>query len=1271
MTMKHSSVTGTGSISLRNNKKSDLAYLLCASAALVLLQASDASANPTGADVVSGGISISNPSATKTVIHQSTDKAIINWKDFDILNGETTQFIQPSSGSIALNRIRNGKPTNIDGILTANGKLMVVNPNGVFFGANSHVDVAGLIASTADISDSDFNNGKIHLSVAGNPDASIVNKGSITAAQGGLVALVAPNVRNDGVIQANMGTVALASAQTASIDMYGDNLYSFALDQETTKAAQDSNAAIENNGIVSVGEGKVLLTAKVAKNVVDNVINNTGIIEASSAHMEGGTIVLDGGDGNVKVSGKINASGKTGGNITVTGENISVAGADINASGINGGGTVKIGGDYQGGGTIPHAKTVTVDNSSKIDVSATDSGNGGTAVVWSDELTDFNGSVLGTGGINGGNGGLAEVSSKGELGYNGAADLHATNGESGTLLLDPNSLFIGSFADHFVGTDHFVNFAPIVTTLQGGTNVTSTAINNVSVLEDMVWSGSGSFTINASNYAIIEADIRASFNGSATQGAVTINAGNRVQMGDANIHTARGDININTNRVDMSTSTIRSDLGDVNINNSGRFGSNLADVISGSSVTLHQSTAGSIQNAVDAIDDVKTGDALLQLGNGTWNEAVTIDQANFHLKGNGSANTIIKAPLPTTNSVIKLNDGLSNIFITDLATSGGKYGIYSSHNNGFKLINSLIKGTSIAGLRMDGTSFARVEGNTFYNDRIGILGNDSVSNTIIDNNLTLNVTGMNFTNDTLLRVKHNSFTNSGTGVVYNNVVGSRIDGHNSFNNLVTAISTNGGSSISILDNDITNIDKGIHTKNTEGVSIMRNVITGGVGEQGEPTFGIRVDGGLNTAIVGNKVSNFKRGIKVLDSSESSILSNEVFDISKDAIFLENNVHSLVYNNNIHDSENGVVAIGNEFTDITKNNITNINDTAIFLQNKFYTLVNNNVISNAGAGVDAFGNGGLLNNASLTLDSNEISNSLYGAIIENTDGATLKGNIFVNNGVGASFYTSNNASLTGDIFTGNVLGINLDNSQNTFIDGVTMTPLSSGIGIVIQNGSGGTLVRGLDITGGGIGVLLDGKGSSMQFSGNTSKFTGQDWYFWLQNNAMFGETLDASQQFFEGVRASDFTLAQRDAAEGKTIDVEDGIPTIGNVFYKDFFSFRGLDGLTHFEEFPKLGLFSYSGRTITNNPGETPPQFDVPSLTLSLLSPTGGGGGNIQNPANLNPNQLGGLEPAAGGEASNLASLEPAAGGEPNCGNNFLGSGFNNKFDMTTCSVQQQ
>jgi filamentous hemagglutinin family protein len=1263
-------------------QNANLSLLLCASAAFVLIQASNASANPTGAQVTAGSATFTNPQANKLIVTQGTDKAIINWQNFDILNGESTQFIQPSSSSVALNRISNGNPTQILGDLSANGKLMVVNPNGVFFGPNSHVDVAGLVASTADTKDADFLAGKTNFSIAGKPDASIINKGTITAAQGGLVALIAPNVRNDGVIQANMGTVALAGAQTASIDMYGDNLYSFALDKETTAAAQGSKAAVENNGIVSVGGGKVLLTAKVAKGVVDNVINNTGIIEASSSHLEGGTVVLDGGDGNVNVSGTINASGSQGGNITVTGENITLAKANLDASGTNGGGTVKIGGDYQGKGTLQHAKTVKADSDTKINVSAKNSGNGGTAVVWSDEATNFNGTITGTGGASGGNGGLAEVSSKGTLGYDGFADLHAENGKSGTLLLDPGNLYLGNIGDFTWLGDNFVKVNATVASLNSGTNVTQTATNNVTVLGDIVWNGSGSLTLNAGAHAVIESDIKSFFaGGTGNQGAVTINAVGNTYMGAADIVTNRGNVNINSIDMNMSSSSIKSFAGNVTINNSGRFGSNLANVIAGRVVSLRQSTAGFIQNAIDAVSNTGVGSAIVELGYGIWNEQVTINKNNLTVKGKGIGNSLINAPVATANPVVTINS-VNNAQLQNLTVNGGEVGVSVVGSGGFKLINSAVSGATQTGLKMSNTAHAVISGSIFKGNRVGIDSTNSQLNSVSNNLFLDNPTAMNFNGDKSLAVSGNHIykTGAGTsnnGIIMNNVQGAPIT-NNIFDDTKNAIIATGGYSLVIDGNTMNNVNNGVNVVNSAGIKVTNSTMTGSNGSGGAGASGIQVSGANHGVISGNSLNNFTDGITLKVSNASQINFNNITNTVNDAISLLGNVHTNVVGNVVKTAKNGISAGFNTHTTFDSNNISDSIMGILAQNNDFLTFVSNTIASNLFGIVIDNTDGALIKN------NNILSNANYGISILNGDDANFNANNLQKNGTGVYLNNSNNATLTGDIFTGNVTGVNLDNSQNTKIHEASMAPLITGI--LIQNGSGGTLVRGLNITGGSVGIFLDGAGSSMQFEGNTSSFSGQGSYFILRNNAMSGDTLDASAQTFEGTRASDFTILQRDAAEAITTDVEDGIPTIGNVFYKSFpsdfvapFS-ANTDSLFQIQDFTgNQGLFSYAGRTISNDPGVTPPTFDPNVLNLSLLSPAAGGnqppatpGAGAVNTAGLTPGQLGNLEPAAGGENPQaLASLEPAAGGQPNCGNSFLGVGFNTKFDPATCAVEQQ
>src|SRR5579883_2843434 len=150
-------------------------------------------ANPQGGQVSGGSATISSPSANTVQINQSSDKAVIDWQSFNIAPNETTRFVQPSSSSIILNRINpaNGA-SNILGMLKANGQVWLVNPAGIFFGASARVDVAGLLATTANISNADFMAGNFHFMRSPDWHGSVINEGRITIRGEGLAALVAP-----------------------------------------------------------------------------------------------------------------------------------------------------------------------------------------------------------------------------------------------------------------------------------------------------------------------------------------------------------------------------------------------------------------------------------------------------------------------------------------------------------------------------------------------------------------------------------------------------------------------------------------------------------------------------------------------------------------------------------------------------------------------------------------------------------------------------------------------------------------------------------------------------------------------------------------------------------------------------------------------------------------------------------------------------------------------------------------------------------------------
>lgn len=277
------------------------------SACLMLGFGTVALALPTDGVVAAGAATISSTAST-TTINQSTASAVINWQSFGIGAGQTVQFVQPGSSSVALNRVLGAEASSILGNLSANGKVFLLNPNGVLFGSGAQVNVGGLVASTMSLSDAKFMSGDYSFTNAGS--GSVVNQGTINAADGGYVALMGKTVINQGVITARLGSVALVGGQAATLDLAGDGLLSVSVAQGAV------NALVENGGLIQADGGKVLLTAQAAGSLLHTAVNNTGVIQAQTIGSRNGTILLlgDMSTGTMNVGGTLDASAPNGGN---------------------------------------------------------------------------------------------------------------------------------------------------------------------------------------------------------------------------------------------------------------------------------------------------------------------------------------------------------------------------------------------------------------------------------------------------------------------------------------------------------------------------------------------------------------------------------------------------------------------------------------------------------------------------------------------------------------------------------------------------------------------------------------------------------------------------------------------------------------------------------------------------------------------------------------------------------------------------------------------
>jgi len=500
---------------------------------------------PSGGTVVFGGATIGTPNSTTTLIKQTTNAAIINWQSFSLNSGTSVVFDQPGAAAIALNRVLGGGVSQIDGSLSANGQVWIINANGILFGKGSQVNVAGLLATTSDIANGDFASGQYNFtSASSNPAASVENAGSIHVAGGGSAVLSAPHVSNAGLIQADGGQIVLGGANAFTVDFAGDDLLRYQISAPVAVTPTDANGTpqkelVANSGTLSAAGGRILLTARAAANVADNVVNNTGMISANSVSVHNGEVILDAGSGSVQDSGTIsttgNGAGETGGNVALAGNSVTVAdNAVIDASGDQGGGSVSIGGGLHGGGPYQSAENTDVGNAT-IHADAHTSGNGGTVSIWSTGTTRFAGTVTATGGSKSGNGGMVETSGH-LLSVEPTASVSTTaaRGTRGDWLLDPlnltivddpslpNPLVNGTLPYNFCGSCNSTISAQVVVQALTTTDVTLQAFDDIFV-NAAISSGAGhTLMLDAGRSIFVNANIDLTGNG----GTVILSAKN-------------------------------------------------------------------------------------------------------------------------------------------------------------------------------------------------------------------------------------------------------------------------------------------------------------------------------------------------------------------------------------------------------------------------------------------------------------------------------------------------------------------------------------------------------------------------------------------------------------------------------------------------------------------------------------------------------------------------------------------------------------------------
>ena len=685
------------------------------------LLSTTALANPQGGQVVDGSATIVESGPKRLDVIQHTPRAVIDWRSFDIAADEHTNFAQPSSSAVALNRVTAGGASQIRGRLTANGTVMLINPHGVIFGPSARVDVAGLVASTADVRTSDAMAGRFVFDLPGQPDAIIRNEGEITVADHGLVAMVAPWVANTGLIRARLGRVTLASGEAFTLDPYGDSLVEVML---TEAPAGGDGARIVNDGLIAADGGVVTLSAEAVKSAFDQAINMTGVIEARSVASANGVIRLRGGNGETRVAGRLDASGRTadstGGRVEVRGRRVSLADdALVLASGHSGGGRVNIGGDMHGQGPDRQAETTRIAATARIEADALATGDGGDVVVWADDTTRFQGAISARGGADGGDGGFVEVSGKERLQFAGTVDASAPAGAAGTLLLDPRNITVRTGGAAAAGdVDGFgdggdtalvidpatldavmasvvlqatedITIDDAVNLTTSGAGLTARAGRNITVDAGITTRG-GDITLSANDPGTTQANGSIAVNaaldttgGGQAGGAVAldVNGGSGGIALGADITTSNANVTVDGPATLSGDVTVASGGGDITFAGALNGGQDLTLAAGGGDIALQGAVGGSsrldrlrIDSARDVVANAITATSLRQVagsGTTTFNGALSTNTgAGVNLTGNAFT---LNAAVTTINGGglrIDNSSGLSIAPAADLNLDG-------------------------------------------------------------------------------------------------------------------------------------------------------------------------------------------------------------------------------------------------------------------------------------------------------------------------------------------------------------------------------------------------------------------------------------------------------------------------------------------------------------------------------------------------------------------------------------------------------------------------
>ena len=777
---------------------------------------------PAGQQVVNGQVSMTTQGNNLTITN--SPNAIINWQSFSISNNEAVRFIQQYGSSAVLNRVIGQDPSKILGLLQSNGRVFLINPNGILFGQGARIDVNGLVASTLNLSNQDFLAGKYNFTAGANAGA-IENQGTITTPTGGKVYLIAPNIENSGIINSPKGDIILAAGHSVYLVDSLDPDISVVISAPENKAVNLGQIVAESGrvgiygglisqkGIVRADSAVVGENGKIVFKATKGITLDKDSITSANG-VNGGEISIQSEEGDTLVSGTVTATGSEdkGGSIKILGNRVGIIeNAFLDASGKNGGGTVLVGGDYQGNNPdIQNAIATYMGKDALIKADALETGDGGKVIVWADDVTRFYGSIYARGGSLSGNGGFVETSGKKLLDAWGIVNLSAPFGKGGMWLLDPYNMTIstnpssayfmsgnGPTEQIWYADDHtyesVLNYASVNEALTNGMTLT------VETYEPVTYATAGRGNVT------VDAPVTASLAGG--------------ESSTLNLH-AQANINFTAN------GSISNGAGVLNVN----LGAGMKNpCVSPEILTDPGSVASSITMANGSFI-VTGGGSVTATAKTNGITLAGINTGSGSLTVNSGGGAISQNSALTVGGTTSLTAGAAAITLTDLGNNFG--GAVSASNTGYAIqltdTNAIQLGTISTSdnitLTAGGTisQSAAISGALLTTSSVGGTTLNS-ANTVTSFNATNTTSGNIALTNTAAPLTITGISQSGGGNVTVSNTGSITMGAGS------SIVTNGGNvTMSGASITATSIDTGVSTESTNSGNINLTATSGSI-----------------------------------------------------------------------------------------------------------------------------------------------------------------------------------------------------------------------------------------------------------------------------------------------------------------------------------------------------------------------------------------------------------------------------------------------------------